>query len=174
VHSGTTTAREGVVWRPFFPLREFARVRRAWTPLLLAVLFGVLTAWLGENEIRLPISAGSGEVTLPMWSMLAMAAGTLPALGLHSALASLEETRTDIHLRVEHRYLLALSLLSFGGYLAVAATTLDTAILSIILRSLPGWLGLALLSGRLLGWRLSWVLPLGMWCVLAYCGPDSA
>ncbi|MER5645888.1 hypothetical protein [Streptosporangium sp. NPDC002524] len=163
-------ARGGIEDHSFRPSRTFALARRAWVAFALAVLLGVLTAWAGRYEAPVPTASGDGDATLPMWRLLTMGVGTLPALGLHSALRGLEEVGTDVHRRAERRYLLCLSLACAGAYLAVAASALDLPVAGIILRSLPGWLGLALVSGRFLGWRLAWVLPAGALCVLVYWG----
>ena len=156
--------------RRFSPHQAFALTRRGWATFALAVLLGVLTAWIGLREVPVPIALEHGNATLPMWRLLAMGVGILPALSLHSNLRDLEETSTERHRRAERRYLLGLSLACAGVYLVIASLTLHLWLLAIVSRSLSGWLGLALMSGRILGWRLAWAFPVAASCILAYWG----
>ncbi|GGM32395.1 hypothetical protein GCM10012279_59180 [Micromonospora yangpuensis] len=47
---------------------------------------------------------------------------------------------------------------------------LRPAVLAVIARSWLAWLGLALLAGAILGWRLAWTLPAATAVVLWYWG----
>ena len=165
---GLAGVRSGAPERPFSPWWTFVSARRAWLAPALAVVLGLLTAWAGPWEAPVPSATGDGDATMPMWRLLATGAGTLPALGLHSVLTGLEETGSDVHRTAERRYLLWLSAACFTLYLVIASATLEPLITVTVSKSLPGWLGLALISGRLLGRRLAWVLPAGIMCVLGY------
>lgn len=105
-----------------------------------------------------------------MWRPLAMIAGTLPALGMHSTLHDLETVATDVHRRAERRYLLAL-FLACTGLEVIAASGLDTSDLLTLARSLPAWFGVALVAGTCFGWPLAWTLPVGVFGLLEYWGP---
>jgi hypothetical protein len=160
----------------FAPQRAVFYARRGWVPLALTAVVGLLTLWIGLEVASVPTGRLDGSTRVPVWRLLAMVVGIGPALGMHSRLADLEETGTARHRRAERRHLLDLFLACSGIYLALAALTLSPDLLGIIVRALPGWLGVALVSGRLLGWRLAWVLPSVVLCVLMYWGiePDGA
>lgn len=61
-------------------------------------------------------------------------------------------------------------LLSSASVLTATAIGVDGAAALLIARALPAWFGLALLSGRILGWTHSWILPWAALCVLIYWG----
>jgi len=103
-----------------------------------------------------------------------LGAGVVPALALHSELGSLEEARTARLVHLQRCYLLLLSCVCAALFLALAALSLQPADVAVMARSLAAWLGLALLSGRVLGWRLAWVLPVLTLCVLVYWGGSAA
>ncbi len=151
------------------PVRQFASARRAWCALALAVLLGALSAWIGLLELPVPAVAASGS-TIPVWQLLGVAVGAAPVLGLHS-LARDQEARTDVHRQTEHRYLAGLATACFGAHLALAALTLPAASTGVLARALLGWLGVALVSGRVLGWQAGWVLPAVVMSVLSFWGP---
>lgn len=153
----------------FSPVRQFAAVRRAWGALALAVLLGALSAWIGLLELPVPAAAAGGS-TIPVWQLLGVAVGAAPVLALHSHARDLE-ARTDVHRRTEHRYLAGLTAACFGAHLALAALTLPAANTGVLARALLGWLGVALVSGRVLGWRSGWVLPAVVMSVLSFWGP---
>ncbi|MBP5938361.1 hypothetical protein [Streptomyces acidiscabies] len=93
--------------------------------------------------------------------------------GLGSAMNSLEETAAKGFRRVEISYLVGA--VTAASLLLVTAEALvspmDTVLL--LLRGLVIWVGLALLSGRIWGWRFSWILPLVTLFPLTYWQTDS-
>jgi hypothetical protein len=99
-----------------------------------------------------------------------MIAGTLPALGIHSSLRDLEAVATDIHRRMQRRYLFGLLLWCVGLQVSAAAMTLDTPTVLTTSRSLLAWFGIALIAGTCFGWPLSWTGPVGVFGLLAYWG----
>lgn len=153
---------------PFVPL--FAEARRVRVTCVLAMVVGALTMWLGTKEAPVPTASSDGVAVVPMWRPLAMIAGTLPALGMHSTLHDLETVATDVHRRAERRYLLAL-FLACTGLEVIAASGLDTSDLLTLARSLPAWFGVALVAGTCFGWPLAWTLPVGVFGLLEYWGP---
>jgi len=136
----------------------------------VALLLGGFTAWLGLRQAPVPTAAQDADAALPVWRLLTMGAGMLPALGLHSRLRDLEEMSTRPHRQAEQRYLIGLSVACAAAFLAFASMTLNPAQITVVARSLLGWLGLSLISGRLFGWQLAWALPLAVSGVLTYWG----
>lgn len=152
--------------------RTFLTVRRVPSALLAIVLAGALTAWLGMYETGLPMAARS-NTTVPLWRLLAMGAAVVPVVSLHSGLADVEVVATG-RLRWAQRWYLVVA--GVGGgvlYLAVSALTVPPSLLLIIARSWPAWLGLALVSGMVVGWRLAWTLPVATGSVLWYWGDQG-
>jgi len=136
--------------------------------MVLAAVSGVAAAWAGHRAAAVPSVADNA--TLPLWRLLAMGVGILPALGLHSSLGELENMATPEHRRAQNRYLLLVIVVTQALLIGVAAPGQPADVLVTMLRSAPGWIGLALLSGRLWGWRLSWVAPIVVLCALTYWG----
>lgn len=155
----------------FRPGRVLLLSRRAPTLVAIAVGLGVLAALLGTRQAGLP-SATPGA-SFPLWRILTLGIGVLPVLGLHSPLAALEQTVTAGLVQAERRMLLGLLLLCGGLFLALAAVSLPWRFLPVIARSVLAWFGLAMVSGRALGWRLAWGLPVLAQCVLIYWGGGS-
>ncbi|QOV35647.1 hypothetical protein IM697_37260 [Streptomyces ferrugineus] len=102
-----------------------------------------------------------------------MGIGVLPALGLHSQLADLESVATKQFHRAQFLCFVATAFLCAAPYFLISALTLTPNVLLIMARSLPGWIGLALLSGRIFGWRLSWVAPAVVACAVTYWGASG-
>jgi hypothetical protein len=153
---------------------HFFMVRRGWAPLLVAVLLGALASLIGAYQAPVPAALETGTATVPLWRVLAMGAAVLPVLALHSPLADLEAAATVRQARMERDYLIGIACAVMVLYFSAAATTLHPLLLAIMLRSVPGWLGLALVSGRLFGSRLAWIGPLIAICVMTYWGNGSA
>lgn len=141
------------------PWSEFLRVRSTSSCVLLAVMLGVTVALIGQRSAAIPVLINRSAPALPTWRLLAMGAGVLPALSLHSSLSDLEHVSTSKHREVERRYLVAVSGVCMGAFIGGAAVSLPMNVVLVVFRSLLAWLGLALVSGRVLSWRLAWVLP---------------
>jgi hypothetical protein len=96
--AGTRSYALPSTWR-LGPGRHFyppCGVRRPGSVLLLVLLSGLAVAWLGDRLAPLPTVAGAQSAGTPSWRMLAMFAGVLPVLTLHTRMAGLEaEGRCD-------------------------------------------------------------------------------
>lgn len=160
-------------WRPVSGRRFYppCGVRRPGSVLLLVLLSGLAVAWLGDRLAPLPTVSGAQSAGTPSWRMLAMFAGVLPVLSLHSRMAGLEAVGTTRFHRGRALRLTALWVASMVVFLGVCAAFVEGRVLEVMAGALPGWTGLGLLSGRLLGWRQGWILPalvlllVGYWSV---------
>lgn len=144
-------------------------VRSPAAVLLTVLLVGIAVAWLGHEPSPLPTATGT-ESSTPSWRMLAMFAGVLPLLSLHSPMPELEACATNRFYRGRAVRLTGLWLVSMVLFLSVSAVEIEGRILGVMAVALPGWTGLGLASGRLLGWRQSWALPAVVLCALTYWG----
>lgn len=157
------------------PPSQFIFTRGSRAIVLAAAVLGGFTAWLGDHKVSLPAAVPGGVTSVPLWQLVTMGAAGLAVLGMHSRLADLEEVATHRLHRHRHRYLTVMSLACAAIYLGLGAITLPHAALLAIGRSWPGWCGLALLAGAILGWRLAWSLPAVGIIVLTFWGnlPDG-
>ncbi|MFJ3306232.1 hypothetical protein ACIPSA_24560 [Streptomyces sp. NPDC086549] len=125
----------------------------------------------GSARLVFPFSGGGSAI--PLRHEIPLALAVIAVSGLGSAMDSLEETAAKGFRRVEIAGLVGA--VSVAALLLVAAEALvspvDTVLL--LLRGLLIWVGLALLSGRVWGWRLSWILPLVTLFPLTYWQVDG-
>lgn len=151
-------------------LTLFAKARHWWITLAVVIGLAGLTAWLGTFQATLPSASSQSGSVVPVWRLLAMGVGTLPVLSLHSPLDTLEMTGGERLRSTQTTYLIISAIASSAIYLTIISSAIGSSTTMVIGRSLPGWIGLALLSGRVLGWRLAWVAPAAAACVLIYWG----
>ncbi|MFD4835754.1 hypothetical protein ACFWPV_38830 [Streptomyces uncialis] len=142
-------------------LLRYARVHRGAAVLAATAAVALLSALFGGTHIALP-SIGSGGVTtgVPFRHELPL----LSAVFLTAALDSTMSAHNEMGASAMHRFRL---LYCTGLTLAACAVSFSTEALAVgpeagavFVRSLLIWLGLALLSVRLLGHQLGWVVPL--------------
>lgn len=156
--------------RPPIPALLVLAARRASFVLCATVLTGAFTAWLGTYQASLPSAFHAGQSTIPVWRLLALFAAVLPLVALRSRLVDLEPVATRRLRQSQRIYLAGVGLGCAAFYLGISAATLPPLILPIIARSWLGWLGLALIAGSIVGWRLAWVLSVTVACVFWYWG----
>lgn len=155
-------------------VRAFLVVRRTQMLLLVTAGCGALTAWLGTYETSLPSLTEQGRAIIPLWRMLAIGAAVAPAVSLYSRLADLEVVATRQFHKYQRAYLVVVGLTCGFIYLGIAAITLPSSVLIISLRAWLAWYGLALIAGRVLGWRLAWTAPITTAIILWYWGFQGA
>ncbi|TXS44258.1 hypothetical protein [Streptomyces sp. t39] len=100
--------------------------------------------------------------------MLAMFAGVLPVLSLHSRMAALEAVGTTRFHRGRALRLSILWAMSMTIFLGTCAMSVEGRVLEVMAGALPGWTGLGLLSGRMFGWRQGWILPALVLLLVSY------
>ncbi|GAA2488282.1 hypothetical protein GCM10010406_25520 [Streptomyces thermolineatus] len=162
--------------RPGKRFRPSCGVQRPAAVLLGVLLVGVAVARLGHRPGILPTSAVGEAPATPSWRMLAMFAGVLPLLSLHSPMADLEASATNRFHRGRALRLAGLWTASTVLFLGVSAVAVEGRVLEVMAVALPGWAGLGLVSGRLLGRRQAWALPALALCAISYWGvraPDG-
>ncbi|GAA4885596.1 hypothetical protein [Kitasatospora terrestris] len=142
-------------------LIRYARVHRGAAVLAGAVVVALLSAFFGGTRIPIP-SFGSGDVTmgipyrqeLPLLSAVFLTAALDGPMAAHEALG----TRAMHRLRAVYCTVLTLTVCAFSFTAETYAVGTGAGI--VFVRSVLVWLGLALLSRRVLGHQLAWALPL--------------
>lgn len=154
-------------------VRWWLRTHRIWAVAVTQLGVAVVCAVWGGLEMSVPADTPQGSVNVALWVFLPVVAAIAIAIGMTGDMASFEERAARCLLGVEFGYL--------GAGLAVTALVLGVAaylggvgdVVPELLRNLVLWLGLALLSGRILGRSLAWVAPLTVVVPLDYFGYDA-
>jgi hypothetical protein len=148
-------------------------VARKWQWLIAAmVIIGASVGAWGSLEASTPSAASSGGSQVPIWRLLAVGSAVLPTLTLASPLQALEAAAGTPFYRIRNYVLGGAFAISSACMLAGAIIELGMGVGPLVARALVAWFGLALLSGRVLGWSYSWILPSAIMCVLLYWGHD--
>ncbi len=171
-HAGTRVDALPSAWQTSWGRRFHppCGVRRPKSVLLLVLLSGLAVTWLGDTLAPLPTVAGARAAGTPSWRMLAMFAGVLPVLSLHSRMAALEAVGTTRFHRGRALRLTLLWATSMAVFLGICAVSVEGRVMEVMAGALPGWTGLGLVSGRLLGWRQGWILPALVLLLVGYWG----
>jgi hypothetical protein len=137
------------------------------------ILIGVVVAGWGSFETPTPTAADNGGATVEFWRLLTVGSATLPVLTLSSPITALEEAAGPEYYRLRALVLGGAFVVSGFLILTAAAVGAEPAVMPLIARALLAWFGLALVSGRALGWNYSWVLPWAALSALLYWGHSS-
>ena len=142
-------------------------------------LFGGLIAvaaaesFFGSQTVQLPAATAHGAITIPFLYELPIITASLIVGSMHSGMSTLEEAAATPFRRAQVNHVIFLLVLTEALTFAAARTTVLIGDDFAAVRGLAGWAGLALLAGRLLGWRLSWTLPAVTVFPLIYFGYDD-
>lgn len=151
------------------PLRTYLVIRKGHWVLGLAVLTGVLLAYFGNTEVATPAAASDGA-PVAIWRLSSIVAGSLPVLTLVSPLQAVEAASGWRFCRCRLTVLLGSLLLCSVTLLLGAALGAGTSVIGPMTRAVLAWFGLALLAGRLIGWRFGWLGPWVALTALLYWG----
>lgn len=142
-------------------LLRYVRVHRIWVALIAVVATAAISAFLGGFQIPLPSFEGGPAVAgvpfrreLPLFSAVLIASSLGGPMADHEGTGGVLLHRT--RLVVTSSLLIVSCALSFLSEAAAAGVGSGV----VFVRSLLIWLGLAFLSGRLFGVRLTWIVPL--------------
>ncbi|MFJ1644418.1 hypothetical protein [Streptomyces sp. NPDC088258] len=141
----------------------------------LAALIAVIACDIafGSAQLDFPFADAQGSSNIPLRHALPLALSVISVGSLNSAMRSLEEVGSTSFRLVELSFLIGAILVS-AVMLAVAEFFISPIdVIALLLRSLLIWSGIALVSGRLFGWRLSWVFPLLSLLPLTYWQKDA-
>lgn len=143
-------------------LNRYARVHHGVTVLAGTVTVALVSAFLGGFPIALP-SIGSGGIStgipfrheLPLFSAVFLTAALDGSMAAHEEMGAFQMYR----FRVAFCTVLTVTvcILSFSAETIAVGPEAG----AVFVRSLLIWFGLAMISVRLLGPQLGWVIPLG-------------
>ncbi|MFE4977874.1 hypothetical protein ACFRAR_37945 [Kitasatospora sp. NPDC056651] len=138
------------------------------------IVLTAVSAFFGSQVLALPGGGPGGMTGVPMRRELPIAFAALAAGSLNSRMDQFELVAGP-KLRA---YEIWHALIAGGVSVALVGGTeffASGADLAIVLaRACVIWFGLALLSGRIFGRKLSWIIPVGTIFPLTYLGADSA
>ncbi|MEU4096685.1 hypothetical protein [Streptomyces sp. NPDC026673] len=140
---------------------RYARVHRGGAILSGTAVVALLSAFFGGAHISLP-SIGSGGLTtgVPYRQELPLLSAVFLTAALDGTMSTHEEIGASTMHRFRGAYCTALTLMACGFSFGAEALAVGPESGIVFVRSVLIWLGLALLSVRLLGQQLGWVIPL--------------
>lgn len=156
-----------------WPVAAYLQIRKSRWLLAIMVSIGVIVWAWGAFETSVPAANVAGGAKIQFWRLLAVGSACLPVLTLESSMEALEAAGGSHYQRLRSAVLGGAFLVSSACILVAAAVGIGLAVTPLIARALVAWFGLALISGRLLGWNYSWILPWAALCALLYWGHSS-
>ncbi|MEU7021182.1 hypothetical protein ABZ990_11070 [Streptomyces sp. NPDC046203] len=141
-------------------LLRYARVHRAGTILAGVTVVALLSAFFGGTRIALPsIGSASLSTAVPYRQELPLLSAVFLTAAFGGAMSAHEETGARTMHRLHSAYCVALTLTTCALSFGTEALAVGPEHGVVFVRSVLIWLGLALLSIRLLGQQLGWALP---------------
>ncbi|MCX5345834.1 hypothetical protein [Streptomyces atratus] len=140
---------------------RYARVHRGGAILAGTAAVALLSAFFGGTPIALP-SIGSGGLTtgVPYRQELPLLSAVFLTAALDGAMSAHDEIGASTMHRFRGAYCTALTLTACAFSFGAEALAVGPESGVVFVRSVLLWLGLALLSVRLLGQQLGWAIPL--------------
>ncbi|MFJ3220358.1 hypothetical protein ACIPLC_31110 [Kitasatospora sp. NPDC086801] len=131
------------------------------------------SAVVGSLVAVLPSGGPSGTVSIPLRSYLPLTSAVIAVSSRHSAMADMEAAGSHWLKRSEllHTAAVAALVVVLTGVTELFVSTPEVAV--VLSRAAVIWVGLAVLSGRLFGWLLSWILPVITLFPLTYLAEDE-
>ncbi|WP_432988433.1 hypothetical protein [Dactylosporangium sp. CA-233914] len=134
---------------------------------------GLTVYGFGSYEAVTPAATDTGSTTVQFWRLLAVGSGVLPVLTLAGSMTDLEAIGGRSYHRLRALVLGVAFVGSSACFLAAVAAGVGTSAMWQTARALIAWFGIALVSGRVLGFTYAWLLPFATLCAMLYWGFDS-
>ncbi|MEV7190185.1 hypothetical protein AB0N81_00065 [Streptomyces sp. NPDC093510] len=146
--------------------------RAAGAALLVAL---AATAFAGQR-VAVPEFRHLVDFSVPVAEVVPLAHAMVLATTLFSPMADLEQTAAQPMGRLRGGYVMVLLALALGLSALPLLTGATAEVYGSAARNVVGFLGLAMISARLFGSGLAWLLPLGMFgpTLLLGVGRDNA
>ncbi len=153
------------------PVRLFVRSRRSWMALILTAALCACVPLVGAFLFPAPSEGVQGGILyVPGWRFLAVGVTFGPILFSHSPFGEMETATGKNWRRVELVVLLVNICTCITMFTVTCWLTFDGSTALLILRGIIGWMGTALVSGRIMGWKAGWVGPLAVLPMVLYWG----
>ena len=143
--------------------------RAAGVALIVAL---VATAFAGQR-VAVPEFRYLVDFSVPVAEVVPLAHAVILATTLFSPMADLEQTAAQPMTRHRGLYLVVLLALALGLSALPLLTGATAEVFGSAARNVVGYLGLGMISARLFGSGLAWLLPLGMFGPTLLLGVDS-
>lgn len=156
-------AREGLFRDPrLAPVLSFVRCRGLPRAAGVALLVALAATAFAGRSVAVPEFRYLVDFSVPVAEIVPLAHAVILATTLFSPMADLEQTSAQPMTRHRALYLVVLLALALGltALPLVAGATSEVFVSAA--RNVIGYLGLAMLSARLFGSGLAWLLPLAM------------
>ncbi len=128
---------------------------------------------LGTRPVAFPSIRPGGSSSFPLEHEVALVIAVLVGQSFSSRMGSFEEAGAIGFQHYRTRHLLAACLLALAASAAIFGIA-GHAPAAQHLRAMLGDVGIALVSGRLFGWGLSWILPACSVFPMTYLAQDTA
>lgn len=129
-----------------------------WRAWLIGLAFvGTCQVLIGSWQVQFPSAGPGGVRTVSLNVALPVAVAALTAGSLHSHMAAFEAAAAGRWRRLEVVHLVSATLIGTAVVLGAGATSVSNA--AVLARAMLIWTGMGVVSGRVLGRHLSWVVP---------------
>ncbi|MEV5880324.1 hypothetical protein AB0L75_40275 [Streptomyces sp. NPDC052101] len=147
-----------------------AHAIRSSATLFAIALLADLT--LGTQTVDFPSVRPGGSLSFPLEHEVALIIAVLVGQSFSSHMGSFEEAGAIGFQHYRTRHLLSACLLALATSAAIFGIA-GNALAAQHLRAMLGDIGIALVSGRLFGWGLSWILPACSIFPMTYLAQDT-
>ncbi|MER7765017.1 hypothetical protein [Streptomyces sp. NPDC097619] len=144
------------------PALALARSRGLPRAALLTTAVAAATALFTRGQVELPDFRHLVDYAVPVAAVAPVAYAVVLGTTLHSPMADLERTSARPFGLYRRAQVLLLTLFAIALSALPLATGLSTEVFAASARNAAGHLGLAVISARLFGSGLAWLLPLGV------------
>ncbi|MEU5779240.1 hypothetical protein [Streptomyces venezuelae] len=157
------TARSGLLQDPrLAPVLAFVRCRGLPRAAAVALLVALAATAFAGQRVAVPEFRYLVDFSVPVAEIVPLAHAVILATTLFSPMADLEQTSAQPMSRHRALYLITLLALALGLTALPLLAGATSEVFVSAARNVIGYLGLGMLSARLFGSGLAWLLPLGM------------
>ncbi|WCD87315.1 hypothetical protein KPP03845_103691 [Streptomyces xanthophaeus] len=143
------------------PVLAYARSRNLPRAALAALAVAVATVVFTGTRVDFPDFRYLVDFSIPVAAVAPVAYAVVLGTTFHSPMADLEHTAAQPVQGFRRLHLVALTLLAVVLAALPMLSGLPAEVFAASARNAAGYLGLAVISGRLFGSGLAWLLPLG-------------
>ncbi|MGW7068094.1 hypothetical protein ACWGII_20405 [Streptomyces sp. NPDC054855] len=139
----------------------------------VALLIALAATAFAGQRVAVPEFRYLVDFSVPVAEIVPLAHAVVLATTLFSPMADLEQTAAQPMSRLRGGYLVVLLVLALGLTALPLLSGATAEVFGSAARNVVGYLGLGMISARLFGSGLAWLLPLGMFGPTLLLGVDS-